>query len=174
MLQRLARVLVLFFQRLTMSFFGRDALLQVNHLLGELRVFQGLAVERFSGFTVSGLLVGQRPLGLLQLLARGLRLGFQGCGDLLVLRELLGVPGLRRSDPRLGFLVDAGGQAAHQVLDRLADGDSTAGGRPFLFPDLFQVAMDRALGAGAQLFAHRIDGRIAPGGEQFIACAQHF
>ena len=43
MLQRLARMLVLFFQGLAMAFFGREALLQVDHLLGELRVFQGLA-----------------------------------------------------------------------------------------------------------------------------------
>jgi hypothetical protein len=85
MLQRLARMLVLFFQGLAMAFFGREALLQVGHLLGELRVFQGLAAQRFAGFAVSGLFLGQRPLGLLQLLARGLRLGFQGRGGLLVL-----------------------------------------------------------------------------------------
>ena len=85
--------------------------------------------------------------------------------------ELLGVPGLRRGDPFLGFLVDAGGQAAHQVLDRLADGNAGAGGPTFLFLNLLQVAMDRALGAGAQLFTHRIDGRIAPRGQQFIAGA---
>ena len=36
MLQRLARVLVLFFQGLAMALFGREALLQVGHLLDEL------------------------------------------------------------------------------------------------------------------------------------------
>ena len=49
-----------------------------------------------------------------------------------------------------------------------------AQGWPFLFLDLLQVAMDRGFGAAAQLFAHRIDGRIAPCGQQFIAGTQHF
>jgi hypothetical protein len=66
MLQRLARMLVLFFQGLAMAFFGREALLQVGHLLRELRAFQGLAAQRFAGFAVSGFFIGQRPLGLLQ------------------------------------------------------------------------------------------------------------
>ena len=61
-----------------------------------------------------------------------------------------------------------------QVLDCLADGYAAAGGWPFLFLDLLQVAMDRGFGAAAQLFAHRIDGRIAPCGQQFIAGTQHF
>ena len=87
---------------------------------------------------------------------------------------LLGVLVLRRGDPFFRFLVDAGGQAAHQVLDRLADGHPAAGGPAFLFLDLLQVTVDRGFGAAAQLFAHRIDGRMAPRGQQFIACAQHF
>ncbi len=81
--------------------------------------------------------------------------------------ELLGVPGLHRGDPLFHFLVDPGGQAAHQVLDRLADGHASA--PAFLFLNLLQVAMDRALGAGAQLFTHRINGRVAPRGQQIIA-----
>lgn len=100
MLQRLAGMLVLFFQRLAMAFFGRDALLQVGHLLRE---FKGLAAQRFAGFAMAGLFVGEGPLGLLQLLAGGLRLDFQGRDGLLVLGELFGVLGLRRGDPFLGF-----------------------------------------------------------------------
>lgn len=103
MLQRLAGMLVLFFQRLAMAFFGRDALLQVGHLLRELREFKGLAAQRFAGFSMAGLFVGEGPLGLLQLLAGGLRLDFQGRGGLLVLGELFGVLGLRRGYPFLGL-----------------------------------------------------------------------
>ena len=57
-----------------------------------------------------------------------------------MLRELLGVPGLRRADPFFRFLVDAGGQTAHQVLNGLADGHPAAGGRPFLFLFLGEIA----------------------------------
>ena len=53
--------------------------------------------------------VGQGPLGLLQLLARGQRLGFQGRDGLLLLAQLLGVLGLRRGDPLFRFFIDAGG-----------------------------------------------------------------
>ena len=38
--------------------------------------------------------------------------------------------------PFFRFLVDAGGQAADQVLDRLADGHPGAGGPAFIFLDL--------------------------------------
>ncbi|WP_205853093.1 hypothetical protein [Polaromonas sp. AER18D-145] len=62
MLQRMARMLVLFFQGLAMAFFGRDALLQVGHLLRELGALKGLAAQRFAGFAVSGFFLGQRPL----------------------------------------------------------------------------------------------------------------
>ena len=78
MLQRLPRMLMFFFQGLPVAFFGRDALLQVDHLLRELCAFQGLAAQRLAGFCMRGFFIGQRPLGLLQLLARGLSLGFQG------------------------------------------------------------------------------------------------
>jgi hypothetical protein len=105
MLQRLARVLVLFFQGLAMALFGREALLQVGHLLDELSVFQGLAAQSFAGFAVSVFFVGQGPLGLLQLLARGQRLGFQGRDGLLLLAQLLGVLGLRRGDPLFRFFI---------------------------------------------------------------------
>ena len=93
---------------------------------------------------------------------------------MLILRQLLRVPGLRRNDPLFGFLVHPGGQPPHQILDRLADSHAGAGGSAFLFLDLLQIAVDRGFGAAAQLFAHRIDGRIPPGGPQFIAGAQHF
>ena len=43
MLERMTRILVLFLQRREMAFFGRDAILQVNDLLGELRPFEGFA-----------------------------------------------------------------------------------------------------------------------------------
>ena len=71
------------------------ALLQVKHLLGELRAFQGLVAQRFAGFAVSGLFLRQGALGVLELLAGGLHLDFQGCGRLLVLADLLGVLRLR-------------------------------------------------------------------------------
>ncbi|MCY1166412.1 hypothetical protein D9M73_63460 [compost metagenome] len=86
MLQRLARMLVLFLQGFAMAFFDRDALLQVGYLLDQLGAFQGLAAQRFAGFAVAGLFIGHGTLGLLQLLARGLRLGFKSRGGLLVLR----------------------------------------------------------------------------------------
>ena len=35
----------------------------------QLRAFQGLAAQRFAGFAMSGFFIGQRPLGLLPLLA---------------------------------------------------------------------------------------------------------
>ena len=169
-------MLVLFFDGLPVAFFRRDALLQVDHLLRELCALQGFAAQRLAGLGVSGFFIGQRPLGLLQLLACGLGLGFQGHRGLLMCGELLGVPGLHGDAPLLGFFVEPGGQPLHQVLNRLTDGHPGSATDPtFLFLNFLQIAVDRALGAGmAQLLANGVDAWMAPGGQQLVASAQHF
>ncbi len=62
-------------------------------------------------------------MGIPYTLAGGLHLDFQGGGRLLVLADLLGVLRLRCRDSLFRFLVDPSGQATHEILDRLADGD---------------------------------------------------
>jgi len=103
---------------------------------------------------------------LLQLLPGRLRFSLQGGCSLLVLGDLFGMFGLGGCDALFGFLVDPGGQATNQILDCLADCHATACSRPLLFLDLFEVAVDRALGASvAELFSHRINRRVAPVGQ---------
>lgn len=75
MLQCLAGMLVLFLQGLPVAFFGLDALLQIDYLLRELCAFQDLAAQLLAGFCMGCFFIGQRPLGLFQLLAGGLGLG---------------------------------------------------------------------------------------------------
>jgi len=44
-----------------MALFGGDAFLQVHHLLGKMGAFKGLAPQRFAGFAMADLFVGQDP-----------------------------------------------------------------------------------------------------------------
>ena len=62
---------------------------------------------------------------------------------------------------RLGLFMQSGRQAAHQVLQGLADGDLGAKALPFFLLQLLEVAVDRGLGTGIpKCHPHRVHRRM--------------
>ena len=90
---------------------------------------------------------GRFLLGTLQRLAALLQLHLEALTSL--------------DDDRLGLLVQAPGEPADEILQCIADCDFGAKALPFLFLQLFQIAVDRGLGAGvAQRHSHGVHRRV--------------
>ena len=63
----------------------------------------------------------------------------------------------------VSLFLQACGQAPHQLLQCLADGNFAAAGRAIFLLDLFQIAVDGGFGARMPKFgAYRVNAGVAP------------